>query len=572
MINNSIDGAVSRIDTLNNFPKVMTNLGIASEESEKAINKLSDGLQGIPTKLDDAALAVQRFTSKNGDVDKSVDLFLAVNNALLAGGASAEIQSSAMEQLSQAYAKGKPDMIEWRSIQTAMPAQLKQISQEILGNTESLDLFLKKAEEYADNNPLSSSGAELVEQLKAVKEGSGDMTTALGTSLRLGIISMDEFLDTIVKLNKEGTGEFLSLEEQAKNATGGIKTSITNAKTAITRGVGKIIESFDKILKDNGLGGISTAITNIGKTAEKVLNEVATSLIPIVISKVKDVCNWIKENQELVEKLIIVIASLTAGYIAYKAVLIAINAIQIAKNIIGTVSAFLSLIPTIKSAKDAMLLLNMAFNANPIGLIVAAITALVAGLIYLWNTSEEFRNAIIGIWNTIKEAVGNAVNGIIVFFTETIPNAWNSFIVGLQTLGQNIWNILLNTWNSIISFFTETIPQWIQNIIAWFQQLPYNIGLIIGQILGHIANFGVNAWNWITTELPKIIQEIIRWFAELPGNIWNWLCNVVNKIAEWGQNTWNTATTWVSNTINAIVNWFAQLPRENLDLAHKYNK
>lgn len=571
-INNSIDGAVSRIDTLNNFPKVMTNLGIASEESEKAINKLSDGLQGIPTKLDDAALAVQRFTSKNGDVDKSVDLFLAVNNALLAGGASAEIQSSAMEQLSQAYAKGKPDMIEWRSIQTAMPAQLKQISQEILGNTESLDLFLKKAEEYADNNPLSSSGAELVEQLKAVKEGSGDMTTALGTSLRLGIISMDEFLDTIVKLNKEGTGEFLSLEEQAKNATGGIKTSITNAKTAITRGVGKIIESFDKILKDNGLGGISTAITNIGKTAEKVLNEVATSLIPIVISKVKDVCNWIKENQELVEKLIIVIASLTAGYIAYKAVLIAINAIQIAKNIIGTVSAFLSLIPTIKSAKDAMLLLNMAFNANPIGLIVAAITALVAGLIYLWNTSEEFRNAIIGIWNTIKEAVGNAVNGIIVFFTETIPNAWNSFIVGLQTLGQNIWNILLNTWNSIISFFTETIPQWIQNIIAWFQQLPYNIGLIIGQILGHIANFGVNAWNWITTELPKIIQEIIRWFAELPGNIWNWLCNVVNKIAEWGQNTWNTATTWVSNTINAIVNWFAQLPRENLDLAHKYNK
>ena len=367
----------------------MTNLGIASEESEKAINKLSDGLQGIPTKLDDAALAVQRFTSKNGDVDKSVDLFLAVNNALLAGGASAEIQSSAMEQLSQAYAKGKPDMIEWRSIQTAMPAQLKQISQEILGNTESLDLFLKKAEEYADNNPLSSSGAELVEQLKAVKEGSGDMTTALGTSLRLGIISMDEFLDTIVELNKEGTGEFLSLEEQAKNATGGIKTSITNAKTAITRGVGKIIESFDKMLKDNGLGGISTVITNIGKTAEKVLNKIATSLIPKVVSKIKDVCNWVKKNQQAVKTLISVIASLTAGYIAYKAVLIAINTIQIAKNIIGTVSAFLSLIPAIKSAKDTMLLLNMAFNANPIGLVVTGVTALITALTLLSGIQTE---------------------------------------------------------------------------------------------------------------------------------------------------------------------------------------
>ena len=404
-IMNSIDGAVSRIDTLNNFPKVMTNLGIASEDSEKAINKLSDGLQGIPTKLDDAALAVQRFTSKNGDVDKSVDLFLAVNNALLAGGASAEIQSSAMEQLSQAYAKGKPDMVEWRSIQTAMPAQLKQISQEILGNTENLDLFLKKAEEYADNNPLSSSGAELVEQLKAVKKGSGDMTTALGTALRLGIISMDDFLDTIVKLNKEGTGEFQSFEKQAKNATGGIKTSITNAKTAITRGVSKIIEAFDKVLKDNGLGGISTVISNIGKTAEKVLNKIATSLIPKVVSKIKDVCNWVKENQEVIKKLIIVIGSLTAGYIAYKAVLIAINAIQTVKNIVGTVSAFLSLIPAIKSAKDAMLLLNMAFNANPIGLVVAGVTALTTAFIAFSATQ-----------NTVKESVENVASGFTDFY------------------------------------------------------------------------------------------------------------------------------------------------------------
>lgn len=79
-------------------------------------------------------------------------------------------------------------------------------------------------------------------------------------------------------------------------------------------------------------------------------------------------------------------------------------------------------------------------------------------------------------------------------------------------------------------------------------------------MLGHIANFGINAWNWVTTELPKIIQGIIQWFAELPGKIWEWLVNVVNKIAEWGQNAWNTATTWVSNTINSIIDWFKQLP------------
>ena len=89
---------------------------------------MSDKLSGLPTTLDQGASAVQRFTSANGDVEKSTDLFLALNNAILAGGASTEIQATALEQMSQAYAKGKPDMMEWRSLMTAMPAQLKQVA------------------------------------------------------------------------------------------------------------------------------------------------------------------------------------------------------------------------------------------------------------------------------------------------------------------------------------------------------------------------------------------------------------------------------------------------------------
>ena len=127
-ITSSIDSAISRVDTLNNFPKVMSNLGIGAQEAQKSIDKMSDKLTGLPTTLDQGARAVQRFTSKNGDVAKSTDLFLALNNAILSGGASSEIQATALEQLAQAYAKGKPDMMEWRSAMTAMPAQLKQVA------------------------------------------------------------------------------------------------------------------------------------------------------------------------------------------------------------------------------------------------------------------------------------------------------------------------------------------------------------------------------------------------------------------------------------------------------------
>ena len=84
VLTNSIDGAINRIDALNNFPNVMANLGIGADESKEAIEDLSKRLQGIPTTLDDASIAVQRFTSKNGDVKKSVEIFDAVNNAILA--------------------------------------------------------------------------------------------------------------------------------------------------------------------------------------------------------------------------------------------------------------------------------------------------------------------------------------------------------------------------------------------------------------------------------------------------------------------------------------------------------
>lgn len=325
-IKNSIGGAVSRIDTLNNFPRVMSNLGIASEDSEKAVKKLSDGLNGIPTTLDSASLSVQRFTSVNGDVNKSTDYFLALNNALLAGGASADIQSTAMEQLSQSYAKGKPDMIEWRSLQTAMPAQLKQVAQAF------------------------------------------NMTTdELGEALRNGKLSMDDFMKKIVDLHKNGTGEFQSFAEQAKNSTGGIQTSISNAKTAITRGVANIVKAFDEALKSNGLGGISTVISNIGKIAEKVLKKVA-SLIPKIVAKIKDIYNWVIQNQNAIKNLIKVIASLVAGYKAYKAV---------------------NIVKELDLAKKATLLLNAAMSANPIGLVVAAVTALAAGLVFLVTKQTE---------------------------------------------------------------------------------------------------------------------------------------------------------------------------------------
>lgn len=510
LLNNSIDGAISRLDTLNNYPKVMSNLGIATEESEKSIQKMSDRLSGLPTTLDEGALAVQRFTSKNSDIGKSTDYFLALNNALLAGGASADIQSTALEQLSQAYAKGKPDMMEWRSIQTAMPAQLNQVA-------------------------------------KAFNMTSDE----LGEALRNGEISMDDFMEKIVELNENGIEEFQSFEEQARNSTGGISTSITVAKTQVVKGVADIISKIDELLEGNGLGGISEIISNVGKKAKEILDWIAEKL-PTVLNITKEIIPYL-------ESIGIIFAGWKIGTTIQSAVKsfqeaqIALSlfklqsegasiaqglfngSLTLGETLVGLFTGKVTLAELATAGlSKAQAVLNAVMSANPVALVIIAITALIAIFVVLWNKCDWFRDFWIGLWEGIKTVFENAWSRIKTFFTETIPSWFNNFIAFCQGFWAGFTGVLKSTWNAIVRFFTETIPQWIQNVIDWFANLPYMIGYLIGQVLGSIVQFGINAWNWVTTDLPQIIQGIIDWFAQLPRKNYGMACKCYKQYCYMG--------------------------------------
>lgn len=353
VINNSIADTVKRVDTLNNFPKVMKNLGIATEDAQKSIDKMSDKLAGLPTTLDQGAMAVQRFTSKNGDVAKSTDIFLALNNAILAGGASTAIQASALEQLSQSYAKGKPDMMEWRTAMSAMPAQLKQVA---------VAMGYINADE-------------------------------LGEALREGTVSMDEFMDAIVELNKNGTKNFLSFEKQARNSTGGIGTAITVAKTQVVKGMADIVTGINKGLKKAKLGSISDIIANIGKKVKEALSKVGTALSKIDF----------KGLLNILSKLVPIIGSVVAGFVAYNVALKAISAINLVKNITSAISAFVGLTSATELSAGAMKIFNTIANANHIGLVVTAIVTLTTALIAFSSSTTKADEDVKKIDNDLKE-------------------------------------------------------------------------------------------------------------------------------------------------------------------------
>ncbi|MDR1954282.1 MAG: tape measure protein [Clostridiales Family XIII bacterium] len=231
------NAGVKRFDTINNFPKVMANFGIGTDAAKASMDKLAGSLKGLPTGLDSAASAVQRLTSKNGDINKSTNLFLAMNNAILAGGAPMELQATAMEQLSQAYSKGKPDMMEWRTLMSTMPAQLNQVAQSM---------------GYGEH------GAD-----------------ALGEALRNGDESMDVFMDTIATLNADGVGDFLSFTEQAKNATGGVQTGIANLRNAFAR-------AWENILEAVGSDNLTAAFGTIQGLIDGIGEKVAANVGPVV--------------------------------------------------------------------------------------------------------------------------------------------------------------------------------------------------------------------------------------------------------------------------------------------------
>ncbi len=121
---------------------------------------------------------------------------------------------------------------------------------------------------------------------------------------------------------------------------------------------------------------------------------------------------------------------------------------------------------------------------GPITLVVVAIGALVAAFVYLWNTSDSFREFWINLWKGIKETTGQVIDGIVNFFTVTIPEACQSFVEAAQNLA-----------TQVVQFFTITIPNGVQTLVTNIQTffgstIPYWIGYAVGYILGKFVEWG----------------------------------------------------------------------------------
>lgn len=621
VVTGSLNSAISRADQMNNFPKVMKNLGYSATDAAASIKKISDALDGLPTTSSAMTGMVQQLAPLTSNLDEATDIALAFNNAMLAGGASTMEQENALTQYTQMLSAGKVDMQAWRSIQAAMPGQLNQVAEAMLGaGKNSNDLY------------------------EAMKNGS---------------ISFDDFNKKVMELNQNGFGKYASFAQQAKDATQGIGTAMENVQNRVAKAVQKVIEAvgveniagaingfssqFGKIgdaaagmvtgvkgwfgkaaqaaqplvsiwqsdfgqlgvylkglasnaqafggslldvvtnggglqnfltglnniisplvnwwialtrnvsifigtLSDSGgvqaflaslselwkgltqLGqGLADAVTgflavgqnggaaaSIGQLVGDAFNA-AAPFVEKLASTLQSLGDWASEHGDAIRT---VIAGIAGGFAAFKT----------ASLISAAVTALKSFDVAAKIAAAGQWVLNAAMNANPIVLVVTAIGALVAALVWFFTQTETGRKA----WAS---------------FTSFLSSAWQSVVSFVTSLGQNIAN-----------FFTQTIPNAIQSVIQWFQQLPSAIGTALSNLITSIGTWAVSFGQSALQAGQQFVSNIANFLTNLPATIAYWLAYGITFVVLWAAQLGSQAISAGQQFLANLGSYISQVP------------
>ncbi|TKN41906.1 phage tail tape measure protein [Enterococcus faecium] len=326
------------------------------------------------------------------------------------------------------------------------------------------------------------------------------------------------------------------------------------------------------------------------------------------IKKVADAISGLVEKfvsaPESTQRLVVAIGAIAIaiGPVLY-ALGMLVKAFQTMKVGLGVLGNGISLFKKLGSA--------IGFLTSPVGLVIAAVALLVVGFIYLWNTSEDFRNFWIGLWEGIKSAVSSAV--------EWIQNAWkstgewfNNLWKSIKEGADNVWTTIQeapgkaadwikNKWTETKEFFSSiwdgikeaassawegivnilapyviAIKNVFQPMIDFFTNLWSQIGSIAGSaweiiktvvmgpilllidlITGNFNQLKEDAsmlWTTLTTNIQNIITTfvdiVVGYYTALKDtviNIWNVLTSTIKDV-------WNSFTTWIKETTNNIVN------------------
>lgn len=320
--------------------------------------------------------------------------------------------------------------------------------------------------------------------------------------------------------------------------------------TAIHDGVARVVEKFVELVDGVDLSKITDAIST-------GFSYFIDTVIPAITSGL----NWIIDNKDIV----------IAGIVGIGAAFAAFKVVDIIQSVVNA----------LRSMTLAQAALNLVMKANPIGILISAIAALVAAFIYLWNNCEGFRKFFQNMWLRIKLSFAATVAWFKVSLervSQFFSDAWTWIQDTWSAAGEwfaGIWESITDAFSSVITWFSDTFTSAWEGIqTAWSTVVEWFTG-IWGSITGAFSSvatwFGEQftlAWTSITTafataldwatgvwtDITTAFASVATWFSDTFTTAWTNIEAAFATALEWATGVWNS----ISSAFSAVATWFGE--------------
>ena len=611
LIAGSIGKATARLDAMQKAKQVIGVLAGSSKKAAAVVNNLSDAVTDTAYGLDTAATSTQKLATSGLSLDKSTQMVKDMMDAVsFYGDGTNETLANTVDAIAKMNASGKISADQWQRLTDAGIPVLK-IFAEKTGKSmaEVSDAFSTgkiSAQEF--NAVLMDALENGTESFPAVagkaKEMAGSFATSftnMSARIAIGIANIitafNDFLaDNSLPTIQEMIANFGSviknglnwIAEEIPKALNALKDFFAPTAEAIKAATEKIQEAWNsvrdtiaqKLDSNNSLDFVKSGLERI-RDILPILVEKVGEFVAAFIEKLPDIIDKVQAVADKIQELMPLIAAVAGAFAAWKSIEAVNNIAKVIGDAGKKVKYFGHLVSqgsglidglayaassgtgVIASMAEAFTLAGggaeglsaaLAVIGGPITLVIVAIGALVAAFVYLWNTSDSFREFWINLWEGIKETTGQVIDGIVNFFTVTIPEACQSFVEAAQNLA-----------TQVVQFFTVTIPEGVNTLVTNIQTffgttIPYWIGYAVGYILGKLVEWGLKLVQFATQDIPQFISKVVDWFKQLPGKVWSFLSNTINKTAEWVRQMIQKAVQAGKDFITNVVNFIRQLP------------
>ena len=323
-----------------------------------------------------------------------------------------------------------------------------------------------------------------------------------------------------------------------------------DAVRALVNTQGEITATNDALgtINETKYDDLGNQIEDLGRNIKvDLIKPVGEELKPVISEVIGEVKSKIPE----VKTIVLAVISKVKEFISF----LAKNGPTIISIIAGIAAGMLVWKTTTEGLTIAQKLLNTAMAANPIGIVITVVSALVAALVTLFATNEDFRNKVIAVWEAVKEAAANVFGAIADFFTVTIPNAFNSFINFVKSNWQALLLFIVNPFAGAFKLiydncatFREFVDNFVANVKQFFQNLWDGLVTIFQNVGQWFTDRFTEAYNGVT----GVFASIGQWF----GARWQDIKNALALVATWFLTMFTNAYTNVTNVFASIGQWF----------------